>query len=149
MHKPSAFLLTALLTLSAGNAFGVVYKWEDESGKVQYTQRPPPAGTTYEIIDPRVSSKKASSAKQPEKATAKSDAEPAAEPAPESTDEQIAKRDEVMAKNCEIAKKNLALLESGVRIKTTGADGNEGYLDDSGRESKIAETKGQIAASCK
>lgn len=97
--------VTALLgLLPLHGAVAAAYKWVDDKGEVQFSQTPPAAGTSYEVIKTPTSSAPAAAA--PEN-TAPSAATPA------TTSPAAAKAEDaaIRAKNCAGARRNLEILK--------------------------------------
>jgi len=135
-----------MLVAPAQDAAARIYKWVDEEGNVQYTQKPPPDRPS-ETVD--VATSGPSTAPEDEQEGEQSaDAEPGeAEQAP--APEQLAmEQEEQIRQNCEIARNNLKLLESGVRVQTRDEAGNPVILDDEAREEELAEARKQVQTFC-
>lgn len=166
----SACLLTlcALLTLGTAQAQGQ-WKWRDANGNIQYSDRPPPAGTPDKDILSRPAGMRkpiqivpygvkaaeapasapgnaASAAAAKREAEAKSKAAKESEAKLQAEEKRNA---EIRAQNCSTAKQQLATLESGVRIARTTESGERLVLDDAARAAEIQKMKTVIASECK
>lgn len=146
---------------------GLQWKWRDAGGNIQYSDRPPPAGTP----DSAILSKPTSSRNTPRPvemaASAASAAQASSAPGkqPESEldvkrrkaeDERLAKQkadEERLAKtradNCTRARGYLKTLNDGIRIARTNAAGEREILDDKGRAEETQRTQEVVQANCK
>ena len=137
------------------------WKWKDASGKIQYSDLPPPAGTPDANILQRppgtqlgvmvlkdgrpvnVAAPVAASAPAPKASSGPSKAELEAQ-AKQKADQ--ARVDAQRRENCSAARDNLATLQSGVRVRT-GADG--AIMDDQQRADAVDRAQRVIASDCK
>jgi hypothetical protein len=170
--KISRFVsLSVLACLAASQLTPAVaqYKWRDATGKIQYSDRPPPAGTPEKDVlsQPRAASQRAAAmaaaqasaagaASAPEAPSVKaSDPELEARKRKEK-EQQDAKRkaeEEKQAKdkqeNCQRARGYQRSLEDGQRITRTNDKGEREFLDDQQRAQELERTKQGIAQNCK
>jgi len=159
--------LGALLALPAH----AQWKWKDAQGNVQYSDRPPPAGTPDKDIlqrppgqeirvvqwqngqvvnsaasapaaDPAAAAQAASQAKAAAEAKRKDQEQQAKQKA---EDERIAAQRRV---NCEQAQANARMLASGQRIAMPNAQGENIFLDDDRRAAELQRVQGVIASEC-
>ena len=166
----SACLITLclLMTLGTAQAQGQ-WKWRDATGKIQYSDRPPPAGTPEKDILSRPAGMrkplqivpfgvKASepAASAPEDAASaaaakrEADAKAKAAKEGEARMKEVEKRNaEIRAENCTNAKQQLATLESGARIARVNDAGERVLMDDASRAAEIKQMKAIIASDCK
>jgi len=149
-------LLTLALLLSMLPAWGAVYKWVDESGRVHYTDQPPPGGAKRQET---VTTRKPATA--PTATTPGADGEKAAATGPKSVADQEmefrkrrleaaeaeAKRQkeaeaaEEKKRNCSQARNRLASLENGGRVSKYGPNGEIIYLSDAEIAREVSEAR--------
>jgi hypothetical protein len=163
---PLALMLSGLGLMSFSAQAGMQWKWRDANGAVQYSDRPPPAGTPEQAILSRPTPSRAAAARQAEQASAAASAAPAvavkaSDPELEARrkkadDEKAAKQkveDDKMAKmradNCQRAQNYQRSLQDGIRIVRTNAKGEREVLDDQGRAEESRRTQEIISANCK
>jgi hypothetical protein len=164
----------ALLTLAGAAVFstpalaGMQWKWRDAGGNIQYSDRPPPAGTPEQSIlaRPSVSRTVATKAADPVSgASAPAPAASAATKQPETeldvkrrkTEEDKAAKqkadEEKMAKsradNCQRARTYLKTLSDGIRVARTNVAGEREILDDKGRADEVQRTQEIVQSNCK
>ncbi len=167
-HLPRLSLLALLAgaALLVGTAqAGVQWKWKDANGAIQYSDRPPPAGTPDSNILSRPAGARAPVNRSPDPASGASAAAPSASSAtdPElearrkkteedkrgqkkaEEDKQAAQR----ADNCQRARGYQRSLEDGLRITRTSPSGEREVLDDRGRAEEMQRTQEVIANNCK
>ncbi|MFN3417462.1 MAG: DUF4124 domain-containing protein [Caldimonas sp.] len=166
MKNSTSFMRWAGLALALGLASALPataqWKWKDSAGKVQYSDRPPPASVPERDILQRPSN--ARSIAPPPVDTAPA-AAPAAPPAGVDKDLEARRRQEeqdreakartekeriaqVRADNCARARSYMQTLDSGVRIARTNAKGEREFLGDEARAAEAARTREIIAANC-
>jgi hypothetical protein len=175
MHRftaPSTLLGLLLLCCVALPAHAQ-WKWKDASGKVQYSDLPPPNGTPEKDILQRPAG-----LKQPLRIVPYGQADDAASaPAPaantqtkgeleqqarqkqqeqEREREQVAKQKEEERRflqqkreNCTRAQENLRMLDSGVRISRSNDRGESIVLDERGRAEELQRTRNIVASECR
>ncbi|HRH16622.1 MAG TPA: DUF4124 domain-containing protein [Aquabacterium sp.] len=158
----AVFLTAAVLctpTLSAQ------WKWRDAQGRIQYSDRPPPADVQDNQILTRPRSRPV-----PLPSTKAADEAPAsaAKPALKASDPQLeaqkkkleeaeaakkkaeeAKRNEGKAEACQRARNYEKSLTDGLRISRTNNKGEREILDDQGRASELARTREIIGDTCR
>ena len=137
-----SFLLGLALLLVPLVALAQVYKWVDGKGTVHFSQTPPPAGVTYEVI--RLSSDTTS-------ATASSAPATEASVAPErsgSMASSLANTPANRAALCKQLRQNLALLSGNEALNMAGADGKPVALEGKRRALQKANTEAQIRQYC-
>ena len=160
----SLSLLCGVMLLSLAPAVQAQWKWRDAEGRVQYSDRPPPAHVAEKDILARPSSsaqrrmtqpipEAASAASMPASATAgakaASDAAKAEKAAKERKAAEEKQRAETNAENCRNAQDQLKILQSGLRIKQTNAAGERVVLDDAAKQAQIQQAQTMISVSCK
>lgn len=141
-----------ILALMAGTAWGAdVYTWRDASGKVHYSDSPPPGveaqrmrgGVAVETAEPPA--KRPSLAEQ-ERAFRQRRAE--AEKSKEKAEKDKAESDEAK-RNCDDARSQLGALESGQRMTRANAQGEQIHLDDQARAQEIERAQKSVKSWCK
>lgn len=172
-RRLAALAIATVAAVYAGGAAGQ-WAWKEDSGRVVYSDRPPPANikATQIIRQPAI----AAPAPAPQPATpgaAGGDAERAATPPAASTaPKSIAERDmefrkrqqeradgerkaqeeqqrsAAKAADCERSRGYLRALEEGVRISRTDAAGNRDFLDDTQRAAEIERTRKMMQQLC-
>lgn len=159
--------LVLLLGLAACLPAAAQWKWRDASGKVQYSDRPPPAAVPEKDILQRPAGT-LRVAPTPAPAASSADAGASVKPTAPPVDkelearkkkeeqEQDAKRraeEEKLAKaraeNCSRARGYLQSLESGMRIARTNDKGEREILDDAARAQEVQRARQVIASDCK
>jgi hypothetical protein len=143
------------------------WKWRDPSGAIQYSDRPPPAGTPDQAILSRPAASRntfkapapvaADAASMPASAASsvasgdpeldakrkKAEEEQAAKQKAEA--ERVAK---AKADNCQRARSYQKSLQDGIRIVRSNASGEREVLDDKGRAEEMARTQEAIQSNC-
>lgn len=168
-------LAVALATLFLSVPAEAQWKWKDKTGRVQYSDLPPPQGTPDADILSRPtggSGRKAPVASPAALAAAGLAASGAAasspSPSPRAGDseldakrkvaeqEQQKKTKELETKlaqsrseNCARAKNNLQTIDSGIRMARANDKGEREFLDDAQRAAERKRTQDMIAADCK
>ena len=154
-------VMLALLLVFCVNAQAEVNKWVDESGRVHYSDQPPPASANVKKLGPaaktRDSTESGDAAESDNNGEPKSIAEREAElrkkqkaekeAAAKAAKEQANKQ--ANQDNCNQAKLSLKTLQSGIRIKELDANGEQVYIDDEERQQRIAKTQEDIEKLCK
>jgi hypothetical protein len=145
-------ILILVLAVFASAAFGQAYKWRDASGRIQYSDTPPPPGAKdvqqlRKVAPPPTSSTPAA------KSIADQDAEfrkrLVENREAEAKQAKAAEEAEMRARNCTQAKGQLAALESGGRMVQLNAQGERTTLDDAERERAKQEAQKAIEGWCK
>jgi hypothetical protein len=152
------------------------WKWKDKTGRIQYSDLPPPAGTPDQDIlsrpsAPRRASITASAASAPTATAAASAASAplvaaAPQAAPKVDPEFEARRKKAegeaaaktkaeedrvtaaKAENCSRARAQLRTFESGIRVTRTNDKGEREFLDDKQRADETKHAKDVIASDC-
>jgi hypothetical protein len=156
--------LTMMAVLVTALPAQAQWKWRDQSGRVQYSDIPPPAGVAEKDILQRPASAMrlapaaapaASAASAPglnpariepelEAKRRKAEEEEAAKK--KQADSQLAAR---RAENCAQAKSHLRTIEEGMRLVRTNNKGEREVLDDQARAEEAKRTRAVIASDCK
>jgi len=137
----AGIFLASLLTLEAG-AQNQHYRWVDGQGETVYSDRPPPAGTDYEIVSSASGHARAVSAREgAEQATA-------GEAAPAVAGDTQAEQARRKAELCSKARANLEVLKGSSQIVVRGPDGKPRTLtaEEVTQQRKTAES--QVNAYC-
>jgi uncharacterized protein DUF4124 len=153
-----ALALGLMLVLSFHGNASAQWKWKDKSGRVQYSDLPPPPGTAEADVLSRPNAAKQSGpvilpsapadvpASQPKVDTelqAKRDKQKADEAAKRKAEDE--KYAAVRADNCSRAKDYQRNLNEGMRIAKPNGD----ILDDAGRAAEAKRTQTAIESNCK
>ena len=146
MRIPTATLLL-FAALTTPSVQGTVYKWQDEDGKVHYTQTPP-ADAEFEIISPLSPPKGAGQPDERLKQQLKG-FEERRQTRNESEQERATAQQNAQIKqqNCEAARANLTMLQSRGQIRLKEGDTYR-ILPEEERQEKISEAKRQIEEHC-
>jgi Domain of unknown function (DUF4124) len=159
-------LLLALPLLASAQA---QWKWRDADGRIQFSDRPPPATVPDKDILQRPFAQRPRvqivSADAPASETAPRSAAPAASTAVEraaaldKAKAEAAKKAEEKAKDneqkqrrvesCRAARQNLAQLQSGVRIAQMNEKGEREVMEDAQRASQVRRAQELIASDCR
>jgi len=146
------------------------WKWKDTSGRIQYSDLPPPAGTPDQDILSRPTAPRRSGTVTPAASAASAASAPALASSalmPKGVDPELeAKRKKAegdiaakkkadqervaaaKADNCNRAQTQLRDFESGLRVMRTNEKGEREYLDDKQRAEETKHAKDVIAADC-
>lgn len=170
--SPSPTLLRSLLAIlllgAAGSALAQ-WKWRDGSGKIQYSDIPPPAGvpekdilqrppgTRAPIVVRSLDAASAPAAPASAAAAGPSKAELEQQAKQKQEQEQLAKKQkdedkrlaEQRADNCKRATSSLRALEDGVRITRRNEAGETVFLDEKQRAEEMQRTRTIMASECK
>jgi len=169
----AALALGTLLTLSLSSPAFAQWKWKDKSGRVQYSDLPPPpAVSDADILQrPSGSVRKGGPAFAPNGAqaavaamsasAAASGPSQAVEPELEAkrkkaAEEETAKRraeeekqKAARAENCQRAKAQLRALDDGMRMARVNEKGEREVLDDKGRAEESKRARDIVGSDCK
>jgi hypothetical protein len=148
MRATLVLILACVWTAAAAQ----VYTWRDASGKVHYSDTPPP-GVDAKKMRAGVATEGASSSGTAGRSLAEQDAEfrkrrAEAEKA-RAKSEQERKDSEENRRNCEDARNQLRALESGQRMSRVDASGERIPLDDEMRAQEIERAKKSVESWCK
>jgi hypothetical protein len=146
------------------------WKWKDTSGRIQYSDLPPPAGTPDQDILSRPTAPRRSGTVAPAASAASAASAPALASSalmPKGVDPELEAKHkkaegDVAAKkkadqervaaakadNCNRAQTQLRNFESGLRVMRTNEKGEREYLDDKQRAEETKHAKDVIAADC-
>ena len=148
----TATLLLATLLLQAP-VFGAIYKWNDASGEVHYTQTPPPDGIATQIIEgaPPPAESQQTIHEEQKRLQERLEAfdERRAGQKEEETIKKLEKEDrEIKEKNCISAKNNLGKLQQGGIKRYLTPEGEVIRLTEEDRQRRIAEANKQVEQYC-
>lgn len=166
----------AIATVAAAYMSGAAgqWAWKEDSGRVVYSDRPPPANikSTQILRQPAMAAPAPAPQTTTPGGTAADGDKPAASPAASSAPKSVAERDmefrkrqqeradserkaqeeqqkaAAKAADCERSRGYLRSLEDGVRISRTDASGNREILDDAQRATEIERTRKSIQQLC-
>lgn len=113
-----------------------VYKWTDEKGVVNYSERPP-FGTQTEVVKPEISHS------EPVNYEASASEKPKEEKKADGAKTSLKDPD-----RCDAARKNLDTLKTFARIKVKGDDGEYRFLTPEEQQQKTNEASKAIEESC-
>lgn len=159
-------LAAALLAMLMAGSAWAQWKWKDASGRVQYSDLPPPANVAErDILQRPAATQRAAVVTAPAAASAPLQPIVAGAKAPETEldakrkkaeADEAAKRkaeDEKLAAakadNCTRARGQLRLLDDGVRLARTTASGEREILDDAQRAEETRRVREIIASDCR
>lgn len=157
----------ALVALMLGVTFALPaaaqWKWRDGSGRVQYSDTPPPpsvpdrdilqrpnAATPARVgIAPTASAAPASGASAPKgEPELEAKRKQAEQDAAEKKKAEDAKLAATRAENCSRAKEYMRTIDSGVRLSRTNDKGEREFLDDKARAAEAQRTRDALASEC-
>jgi hypothetical protein len=164
------FSLTIALALCVAlPASAQLFKWVDENGKVQYSDKPPPSNVKTEKIRKPATAASAAASGEVKGGAAKDAAKDAGKAGPKTVAEQdqafrkrqadAAKAEEgeaqkqaqarEAAENCRRAKESVAALELGGRQSRVDEKGERVFLDDAQIGQELARARQNVATMCK
>ncbi|MPZ47518.1 MAG: DUF4124 domain-containing protein [Betaproteobacteria bacterium] len=147
------FIFFLLLAVLASTAWGQTYKWRDASGRIQYSDTPPPPGAKDVQQLRKAPAPPASATPPASKSITDRDAEfrkrLVEKKEAEAKQAKAADDEQTRARNCTQATGQLAALESGGRMVQLNAQGERIALDDAGRERAKQEAQHAIESWCK
>jgi hypothetical protein len=145
-HRGTATALIVFALSSAGAQAGeTYYRWQDASGTMVNSDRPPPAGMEYDVITTdssstrQVNSREDVSQKQSISLDHKLEGEPASGQAPAPPKDQ---------KACEHAQQNLLTLNTSARIRVPDGNGNYRYLNEDEKAVQRNNAEAVITKNC-
>ena len=162
--KRLSLLIALTLGLAALPASAQMYKWVDESGKVQYSDKPPPSNLKAEKLrkpstassTPAPIDAKGGAAKDAAKAGPKTTAEQeqafrkrqieASKAEQEESQKQAQAREK--QENCRRAKASVASLEMGGRQTRVDEKGERTFLDDAQIAQELAKARQAVTNMC-
>ncbi len=164
-------VVRTLLALAAAGLVGApaaaqqLYKYVDPDGKVQYSDRPPPAGQKAE----KVTGGRVSSVPSPVPAAPAAEGDAAKAGAPKSLaereqdfrkrrleaqekaakDAKLAEEKRVQDESCAAARRQLSGLQSGARVAKINEQGERIFLEDNGIQQEVQRLQREVASACK
>lgn len=147
------YLILVLLLFSV-DSHAALNKWVDASGKVHYSDEPPPANAKVETI--HVSADTGGTSSASATSATKSIAEQELElkktkQAREDKEKEAEKLKEAARTklhNCDLARDNLRVLTDSPRIATYGDNGERSYMDDATRQQRLEEGRKLVDQYC-
>jgi hypothetical protein len=139
-------LIAALAGISPAMARDKMFRWIDANGTPVLSDRPPPAGTAYTLVDPLNQNSQSlrrrpdTSGEQP----APSSVQSAISPTFAGARVVIEKKPEL----CERARDNIFKLETFPRIRATDADGTVRFLTERERAERLNTARAVEQANC-
>jgi hypothetical protein len=148
MNKISFFLsLLLLFACATSHADTIVYKWLDSTGKVIYSQTPPPTGTPFEIVEKKTPVTLGNNNVTSTSAVAAAERSEKSQTEKLEEQERIAQSEQIKQENCKQAQANLTSLNS--RGQVTVKDGDlYRRLSEEERQERISSTQEQINEFC-
>lgn len=157
MNKVFWLMLISLLAATPAQATKV-YKWHDQSGQIQYTQTPPPAGHEFEIVEPGMAVGATSRVERgsPASPGRNDDPEEASDDAPDNAQAETAEEEAIhvvsredAAQACADARERLETLQgSDSMLMTRNEDGELEPMSEEAIEKRIEEEQARIRQFC-
>jgi hypothetical protein len=169
-RKPLAMALTAAVLLCAAAPAAAQWAWRDATGRMVYSDQPPPKSVPARDIvrQPPAPPARAAASDEPREAAKAERASQSAAPRTPSVAEreiesrrrqqQIAEaekkaaeeeaRKAKVAENCERLRGYLKALEGGFRVARINAEGRQEFIDAPTRSAEIERTRGELAQQC-
>lgn len=138
-----AVLIGASLPADAGNT---VYRWLDSRGNPVHSDRPPPAGTPYEVISTSSNFKRVVSG---DEGAVPAEVVPRAGNRFDQVNTKT--KEEVYEKNpelCSLAKSNLDTLTTGARVRLRDDNGDYYFLSEEQKNEQIDRAQQMIKVHC-
>jgi len=171
MHRWTVVVLAALLGTTLSLPAAAQWKWRDQSGRIQYSDTPPPQGVAEKDILLRPGSASLATRAAVSVASAPGPASAASGivlPAPKVVDAELeakrkkteqdaadqkkaeeAKLAATRAENCTRAKAQMRSIDSGVRLSRTNEKGEREFLDDKARAQEANRAREVMTSECK
>ena len=143
----------ALITLSA-SAFGKIYKWVDENGKVHYSDSPPPGDTAKQVELPPQPSEESLQRGREEIARRIQNQRDDSAARRQAKEEQREARDEQERKaaertvRCAYAQDQLRVLQTQAPVYRENEDGERVFADDEFRAAEQERFRQEVAEYC-
>ena len=142
--RPALFAMGLILCSAPLQADEVYYRWLDAKGDPVHSDRPPPAGTPYEVVSSKTARSRRIGADQGG-ATGADDAAPVEGRVNTYLTRKPIPKDPA---RCQQARDNLATLETGMRIRMQDENGDFYFISDEEREIQKANAQANIDAYC-
>jgi hypothetical protein len=144
------WLLLSTLFMAAGSAGlraeeNQYYRWLDDRGNPVHSDRPPPAGTPYEVVSTRTTTVRPVGSSAPTPAAPAPTGGDAVARAGTQSAAAATPRD---PERCRQARENLETLDTAPRIRMRGDDGEFRYITDEEREQHRQTALSIINAHC-
>lgn len=153
------FLLIFLLLASTG-ASAALRKWVDANGQAHYSDQPPPADVEAKTL------RSASDTEEAQDSESSNETEPAAQKSIAEREAEITKsrlekkkaddkaaqeksNAEAMKTGCTASQENLDMLQEGIRMFETDANGERTPMDENRRQQLILKNKEDLKRFCK
>ena len=127
-----------------------IYKWTDATGKVHYSDVPPPQakaqsvkGTSVGQSETTAQATKSLDEKNLDYQKRRGEAEKARSQA-----DKEAEQARIKSENCEKARKNLSTLQNTPRVFTTNASGQRSYMDEAARAQALSSSQKAVSENC-
>ena len=161
MRRTSVVVLSALLGLTLAQPAAAQWKWRDKAGQIQYSDLPPPQGTSEQdilqrplqpqprrvsAVAPAASAASAPKGVEPELEARRKKAEQDQAAKQKAEDDRVAA---AKADNCTRARSYMRTLDDGTRLIRNNDKGEREYLDDRQRADEQRRTREIIASDCK
>lgn len=145
--RPAILALGIFLVAGLAQAGGI-YSWKDASGKIHYSDAPPPGVQAKKVgsTNAPAPSLDARRSLADQEADFRKRRDEAAKARAEAEQEQA--RADGLAADCRQAREYLAALRSGQRIARVSESGERVVLDDNGRAEAIERTQKQMQEHC-
>ena len=144
----AAGLVLLSLTGFPAQAGGKYYRWVDETGTTVNSDRPPPAGVDYEVIN-TTSNTKMSGGTVEENLTPASRSEPGKATDQSANATKLPRMEVIKSPEaCEAAQQNLQTLNSHARIRKPDGQGGYRFLNQEEIASERAHAESAIAQNC-
>jgi len=144
--KVRALCAAVTVAVATGSVFcqagDEAYRWTNAEGEAVYSDRPPPAGTDYEVVSGKIGLQYDAAA------TAAETPQETAGAAPGQAEEGDAAQTQSNAVLCERARMTLIALEGAGVIQVRGADGEPHQLTPEEREKEKETARAQMSVYC-
>nr|WP_241262736.1 DUF4124 domain-containing protein [Parahaliea mediterranea] len=141
-----ALSLLLACTSPGASADKSYYRWLDDRGNPVHSDRPPPAGTPYEVISAGSSLKRVVT---PDEGAVPPEVKPRVGNEFEQVDTKA--KEEQFEKNpelCELARSNLSTLNSAARVRLRDENGELVFLSDEQKAAEVAKAEQMIDVHC-
>jgi hypothetical protein len=146
MFRPLLLLTLAAASLAAGTTLADVYKYKDERGNIQYTDKPP--SLPAERLNVQSQRTDVVAAQERSEAVVARQTNNAAAPAANKPEEPPAPTGDEKADACAKAKHRYDSFMSSQRLYEEGKDGERRYLSDTELDAARASAKASMDVMC-
>jgi hypothetical protein len=152
--KGIRFVLALALIAVTGTATAAVYTWKDASGRVHFSDTPPPNSDAKSVKGATGSSVAETEASQPvAKTWQEKEQESRQKKAEQAQADEKKKADQARAaekeRYCASLRKNIAMLERGGRVGSPNESGEFEFYTDEQMAAKAEQARAQLARDCK